>query len=71
MPRYLILLLSAAMGLAGCAKEEPPVRSVQEFLDSPMLLEAAIVRCQRDRREMRYDKECINGFMMDSSKLRR
>ena len=26
-----------------------------------MLLEAAMVRCQRDRREMRYDKECINA----------
>jgi hypothetical protein len=61
MLRYLILLLIAALGLAACEREEPPARSVQEFVDNPMLLEAAMVRCQRDRREMRYDKECINA----------
>ena len=61
MPRYLISLLIAALGLAACEKEEPPARSVQEFLDNPMLLEAAMVRCPRDRREVRYDKECINA----------
>ena len=61
MPRYLIPLLIAAIGLAGCEKEEEPVRSIQEFVDNPLLLDAAMVRCQRDRREMRYDKECINA----------
>ena len=48
-------------GLAACEKEELRARSVQEFLDNPMLLEAAMLRCQRDRPEMRYDKECINA----------
>ena len=33
MPRYLISLLIAAMGMAACEKEEPAVRSVQEFVD--------------------------------------
>lgn len=61
MPRHPILLLIAALALAGCEKDDSPVRSVQEFLDNPMLLEAAMVRCQRDRAETRYDKECINA----------
>ena len=61
MPRYLTLLLIAALGLAACEKEEAPARSVQEFMDNPILLEAAIVRCQRNRTELRYDKECINA----------
>ena len=61
MPRYLIPLLIAAIALAGCEKEEEPVRSIQEFVDNPLLLDAAMVRCQRDRRETRYDKECINA----------
>ena len=61
MPRYSTLLLIAALGLAACEKEEAPARSVQEFMDNPILLEAAIVRCQRNRTELRYDKECINA----------
>jgi hypothetical protein len=61
MPRYPILWLIAALGLAACDTDEPPARSVQEFVDNPILLEAAIVRCQRSRAELRYDKECINA----------
>ena len=47
--------------MAGCAPEEPPARTTTEFLDNPMLLEAAMVRCQQNRSESRYDPECINA----------
>ena len=46
--------------LGACAKEPPP-RSVQEFLDNPILLEAALVRCTQNRAESRYDVACINA----------
>ena len=46
--------------IAGCA-EPPPPRSVQDYLDSPIVLEAALVRCSRDRAETRYDAECVNA----------
>jgi membrane-bound lytic murein transglycosylase len=46
--------------VAGCSKEPPP-RSMTEFLDNPMLLEAAIVRCSKDRAQSRYDAECVNA----------
>jgi hypothetical protein len=46
--------------LTGCGKEPPP-RSVQEFVDDPILLEATMVRCGRDRSATRYDAECINA----------
>jgi hypothetical protein len=34
---------------------------VTEFVENPILLEAAMVRCARDRRESRYDPECVNA----------
>lgn len=46
--------------LVGCA-EEPPPRSVGEFMDNPILLEAALVRCTQNRAETRYDAECVNA----------
>jgi hypothetical protein len=46
--------------LAACAEELPP-RSVTEFVESPILLEAAMVRCSQDRAKTRYDAECINA----------
>lgn len=45
---------------AGCAKEPPP-RTVTEFVDDPLLLEAVLVRCTKNRSESRYDPECINA----------
>lgn len=59
MIRPLILLLFAAL-LGACAKEPQP-RSVNEFIENPMLLEAAIVRCAQDRTESKYDLECLNA----------
>lgn len=56
--KYAVL---AALTLsAGCSKETPP-RSVSEFMDKPIILEAAVVRCAQNRSESRYDAECINA----------
>lgn len=46
--------------LAGCVKEPPP-RSVTEFVENRILLEAAMVRCSQDRAKTRYDAECVNA----------
>jgi len=46
--------------LSACA-EPPPPRSVAEFLENPIVLEAALVRCSQNRSETRYDAECINA----------
>jgi hypothetical protein len=60
MTRRLTSLLAAALLLSACAEDKAP-HSVSEFVDDPILLEAAIVRCPRDRAESRYDQECINA----------
>ncbi len=54
-------MLMAAALVAACAEEEPPPRSVTQFVENPMLLEAAMVRCSRNRTESRYDPECMNA----------
>lgn len=61
MPSRLTTVLLGTALLAGCSEKEPPARSVTEFVENPILLEAAMVRCSRDRRESRYDQECINA----------
>lgn len=55
-----IVTASAVMALCSCA-EEPPPRSVGEFMDNPLLLEAAMVRCAQDRAQSRYEAECVNA----------
>ena len=57
--RVTVLLGGLAL-VAGCA-EPPPPRSVQEFVDNPLVLEAALVRCSRNRAETRYEAECVNA----------
>ena len=52
-----LCMLSA---LSACGKEPPP-RSVAEFTEDPILLEATMVRCGHDRGLNRYDEECINA----------
>ncbi len=46
--------------IAACG-EEPKPRTVTEFLDNPLVLEAAVVRCSVNREETRYDAECVNA----------
>jgi hypothetical protein len=60
MKQRLSLLIIGLSVAGGCAKEQPP-RSVNEFLENPIMLEAAMVRCARDRSATRYDDECINA----------
>lgn len=54
------MLLCGIAFLAGCSREPPP-RTVSEFIDNPLLLEAAMVRCSQDRQKSRYDTECVNA----------
>lgn len=56
----IISCLGAIAVLGACTKEPPP-RSVQEFVDNPLMLEAALVRCTQNRAESRYDAECVNA----------
>jgi hypothetical protein len=58
--RSLILLI-CGLGLIGACEEEQRVRSASEFVENPMMLEAAMVRCSMDRDKTRYDAECINA----------
>ena len=57
----LTILSLGAVFIAGCAEDAPPPRTVTEFLENPILLEAAMVRCSRNRSESRYDPECMNA----------
>jgi hypothetical protein len=61
MPSRLTTALLGIAILLGCAEQAPPAHTVTEFVENPILLEAALVRCSQDRRESRYDPECINA----------
>ncbi len=52
--------IAAMAFLAACSKEPPP-RSVSEFIEHPILLDAALVRCTQNRSESRYEAECMNA----------
>ena len=58
--KFLPMLFCSILLSAGCSQEPQP-RSVDEYLDSPQFLEAAVVRCARNRSETRYDAECVNA----------
>ena len=58
--KHLTLIIGGIGLLAGCG-EEPPPRSTAEFLENPIMLEAAMVRCSQDRKATRYDAECVNA----------
>ena len=60
MIRHFALLVIGTVFIAGCNRQQPP-RSSTEFVDNPRLLEAAMVRCARDREQSRYDAECLNA----------
>lgn len=61
MTRQLTAFFIGIGLLAGCAPEEPPARTVTEFVENPILLEAAVVRCARNRTTTKYEQECINA----------
>ena len=56
-----VTVLLSGVALAAACAEPPPPRSVQEFVDNPLMLEAALVRCSRNRPETRYEAECVNA----------
>jgi hypothetical protein len=58
--QHLVILLCTGAFLAACSEKLPP-RSVQDFLDDPIQLEAAVVRCAESRSETRYEVECVNA----------
>ena len=59
LARLIIVTISAAL-LVACSKE-PPARTVSAFMENPLLLEAALVRCTQNRAESRYEAECVNA----------
>ena len=61
MKRHLTALLIVFGLVAGCGPNELPARTTAEFVENPMLLEAAMVRCQQNRQQSRYDQECMNA----------
>lgn len=58
--KILPALLCSSLFIGACSQERP-VRTVQEFLDNPQFLEAAVVRCSVNRTESRYEPECVNA----------
>ena len=60
MNRHTALLIFCLGTLLGCSQEPRP-RSVDEFIDNPIMLEAAMVRCSQDRSGTKYDAECVNA----------
>lgn len=46
--------------LAACSKPPPP-RTVVDFMENPILLEATMVRCGQNRSELKYEAECVNA----------
>jgi response regulator RpfG family c-di-GMP phosphodiesterase len=60
MNTRVTLILCGLAALTGCAEEIPPP-SVQHYLDDPIALEAAVVRCSANRSETRYKPECVNA----------
>ena len=61
MNRTRISLFLCGFALIAACSEEPRPRTVTEFLDNPLTLEAAVVRCSVNREESRYDAECVNA----------
>jgi len=61
MSRQLTTLIVGIGILVGCAPEAPPARTVTEFVENPILLEAAMLRCAKDRSTTKYEQECINA----------
>lgn len=61
MTALRLTVITLCLGAIAACTKEPPPRSVDEFLNDPLLLEAALVRCTQNRSESRYLAECINA----------
>ncbi len=61
MKKTLLPMLFCSMWLSAGCSDEPAPRSVREYVDNPQFLEAAVVRCARNRSQTRYDAECVNA----------
>lgn len=61
MTKLHTALLLCGFTLVAACSDEPAPRTVQEFLDEPIVLEAAMVRCSQNRDQTRYEPECVNA----------
>ncbi len=61
MKKTFLPMLFCSMWLSAGCSDEPEPRSVREYVDNPQFLEAAVVRCARNRSQTRYDAECLNA----------
>ena len=61
MTTIRLSVLYCGIVLLGACTKEPPPRTVSEFMENPILLEAAVVRCSQNRAEMKYEVECVNA----------
>ncbi len=57
---HLVIICGITSLLAGCV-EEPPPRTVTDFLENRILLEATMVRCGKNRNQSKYEVECVNA----------
>ena len=57
-PTFMLITMSL---LTACGSEPPPPRTVNEFVENPILLEATMVHCAQDRSRTKYDPECVNA----------
>ncbi len=61
MKKTFLPMLFCSMWLSAGCSDEPEPRSMREYVDNPQFLEAAVVRCARNRSQTRYDAECVNA----------
>ena len=59
-PLRTAIIVAVSCVVLACSKEVPP-RTVSEFVDNPILLEATMVRCAQNRSQTKYDAECVNA----------
>jgi len=56
-----ILMMTLGVGLLTACDGERQPRSTTEFVENPIMLEAAMVRCAQNRSATKYDAECVNA----------
>lgn len=62
MNNRILTALLILSGLAvGCTEDPLPPPTVPELMENKILLDATMVRCSRNRAEMKYQAECVNA----------